>query len=206
MNKPAPAPQQPQPTTNAAPTFWQGLLAGLLIAGIVAGALVWVLLKPQPAAVQVVAPPTTAPVSTATPAPIQVHVSGAVTNPGVYQIPAGARVNQAVAAAGGLTAAAATDQINLAAYVADGQRLHIAAVGEIAAPPSRSKTIEFSPGPVNVNTATQAQLETLPGIGPALAQEIIARRPFATVEDLDAVPGIGEAKLEQLRQLVIVQQ
>lgn len=136
--------------------------------------------------------------------PLLVHVLGQVARPGVYELRAGARVIDAVAAAGGLTAEADPGGVNLARLLADGEQLLVPAVGEAAA-------LAASPGlapdgRVDLNTADAATLETLPRIGPAMAQRIIDHRtahgPFAAADDLLAVSGIGAKTLEALRPLV----
>lgn len=161
---------------------------------------------------------TTAPaVSTATTTPPLrpvVHVTGAVREPGVYELPAGARIREAIAAAGGATADAVDHALNLAAPVVDGSRIQVPAVGEelevvIEQPPTAttSSGSDASPGaPVDVNRAGTVELEQLPGVGPATAAAIVDDRtrngPFLTVDDLDRVAGIGPAKLDALRDLV----
>jgi competence protein ComEA len=162
------------------------------------------------------APPSTAAAidsAPSTPSEVTVHVAGAVAQPGVYRLPATARVIDAVTAAGGATADAATDRINLAAPLADGQQIYVPIPGEspplVAAPPSPAGTPPGSTsGPVDINRATLEQLDALPGIGPATAQAIIAHRdqhgPFASVDSLADVRGIGAAKLDAIRSLVTV--
>jgi competence protein ComEA len=143
---------------------------------------------------------------------ITVHVAGAVRVPGVYAVPSASRVIDAVRAAGGLAADADADRINLAASLADGQRVYVPRRGEddpLAVDPSLAATGSIAPaGPVNINSATAAELETLPGIGPTTAAAIIAHRdlhgPFASVDELGNVAGIGPAKLAALRGLVTV--
>jgi competence protein ComEA len=143
---------------------------------------------------------------------IIVHVTGAVHAPGVYELVAGQRVADAIIAAGGSLAGADADALNLAAPVADGDRIAVPNAGEAgagsaghshAAPPTHG---EGAADPVDVNTATAAELETLPGIGPATAAAIVEHRarngPFASVDELEAVPGIGTAKLDAVRALV----
>ncbi|GLI29046.1 hypothetical protein ARHIZOSPH14_32880 [Agromyces rhizosphaerae] len=133
-----------------------------------------------------------------------VHVAGAVRRPGLVQLAQGARVVDAIAAAGGLAEDAAADAVNLARPVADGEQLVVPVVGEAAdaAPPGVS-----GDGRVRLSTADQATLETLPGIGPALAQRIIdwraANGGFSDVEQLREVAGIGEVTLGRLRELVV---
>lgn len=199
------------PVSGAA--FWRVLGMGVLMGFVLGLSLLWLLQRPQVAPIVVHAPPTPAPLVTPTPAPIQVHVSGAVAQPGLYTLSAGARVNEAVQAAGGLLPNAAGETVNLAAFVGDGARLHVAAEGELVPPElareiagdTRSGSMPAHAALVNLNTATQAELETLPGIGPAKALEIIAARPFDSIEDLDRVPGIGATTLDELRPLVTIQ-
>jgi competence protein ComEA len=139
---------------------------------------------------------------------VVVHVAGAVVAPGVYELDAGARVRDAVLAAGGPTSDANWDALNLAALVADASRVHVPAIGEeVVATIAPTPVGEpGSSGPVDVNTADAALLETLPGVGPATAAAIITERerngPFLGIDDLDRVPGIGPAKLAALRDLV----
>jgi competence protein ComEA len=139
---------------------------------------------------------------------VVVDVAGAVQRGGVYRLPAGSRVTDAVRAAGGLGTTADVDAVNLAAVVADGQRIYIPRVGEpapVAVPVAVPST---AAGPVDLNTATIDQLDRLPGVGPSTAAAIIAHRqqngPFRSVDDLAAVKGIGPAKVAALRGLVTV--
>jgi competence protein ComEA len=151
--------------------------------------------------------PTVAP----TPAPVVVYISGAVNNPNVYELEHDARVIDVVHAAGGLAEDADRDRVNLAAHIQDAQHIHIPRIGETPVAPSGPDAPQAQPatagsGPVNINTASAAELETLPGIGPAMAQRILEHReangPFATVDDLQNVRGIGPTMLEELRPLV----
>jgi competence protein ComEA len=143
---------------------------------------------------------------------IYVQVAGAVRRPGVYQVAPGARVFQAVLQAGGFTEDADQQGVTLAARLTDGCRICVPRVGEtlvgqtVAPEPQAGGTGETATGPVSLNSATLEQLDSLPGVGPAIAQDIIAYReaqgPFTSVEQLTDVPGIGPAKLEKLRPLV----
>ncbi|MBX3195086.1 MAG: ComEA family DNA-binding protein [Microbacteriaceae bacterium] len=148
-------------------------------------------------------PGTSAGPTTPGPAEIYVHVLGQVEAPGLYVLRAGDRAVDAVAAAGGFTADADPAGVNLARQISDGEQLVIPAVGEATAPSATT-----SDGRVNLNTADAAALETLPRIGPAMAQRILDWRErngrFASVEDLLDVAGIGAATLDQLRDLVTV--
>lgn len=143
----------------------------------------------------------------ATPDALYVHVSGAVVSPGLYVLTGGARVMDAVAAAGGFAREADEGAINLARPVADGEQLHVPVVGE-SAPETTTGGEGASNGLIDLNTADGAALETLPRIGPALAERIIQWRDangrFTAVDDLLAVPGIGDKMLESLRDLVTV--
>jgi competence protein ComEA len=144
---------------------------------------------------------------------VVVYVTGAVVAPGVRELPAGARVVDAVDAAGGLRPDADTARINLAAPLSDGERVYVPAVGEPNPPPvagdaGGSGAAGEATGPVNLNDADEAALDALPGIGPATAAAIIQHRQqigrFTSVDQLLDVRGIGDAKLEQLRPLVTV--
>jgi competence protein ComEA len=150
---------------------------------------------------------------TTVPARVLVHVVGAVERAGVVELVDGARVHDAIDAAGGATGDADLAQLNLAAPVADGQRVAVPRVGEVlpvaagGTPGGETPGVDAS-GLVNLNTATAAQLEELPGIGPTLARAIIAERErsggFRKVEDLQKVRGIGEKRFGELRELVTV--
>ena len=146
------------------------------------------------------------------PALAYVHVGGAVASPGVYAVPEGSRVDDALAAAGGLAADAAPDAVNRARVVSDGEQVVVPTVEEAAAAPTASPRAAPGaggiPARVNLNTAGAAELTTLNGIGEATAAKIIADReangPFATVDELTRVSGIGERKLAALRDAVCV--
>lgn len=154
---------------------------------------------------------------TTVPALVQVHAAGAVVAPGVHRLPAGARVADLVAAAGGLAPDADVDRVNLAAVLVDGSRVYVPRRGEVSVPdvPGGSGSggggggpTTVPKGPVDINRATVEELDTLPGVGPTTAQAIIDHRnrngPFRSVEDLAKVRGIGPAKLAELRPLVTV--
>ncbi len=141
-------------------------------------------------------------------AQIVVHVAGAVVSPGLVELPADSRVADAIAAAGGPSGPADLDRINLAATVADASRVYVPVEGEVVSEEELSGGVAEGAGPLDVNRATAAQLEALPGIGPATAAAIIDHRdqhgPFTSVSGLEAVSGIGPAKLARLRDLVTV--
>ena len=142
-------------------------------------------------------------------ATLYVHVSGAVARPGLYQLEGGARLVDAVAAAGGFAEDADDAGVNLARPVSDGEQVVVPVVG--AAPPAGSGVAGggvTGDARVNLNTATVADLDTVPRVGPAIAQRIIDWRTtngrFSAVDDLLSVPGIGEKMLESLRPLVVL--
>ena len=154
------------------------------------------------------APPATA-LLPSTQAVVLVHVAGAVVEPGVYELSGDARVRDAIVAAGGPTETADWNALNLAAVVGDGVKVYVPSVGEVV-PPSLiapASPVSGQPSaPIDVNVATAAELEALPGVGPATAAAIVTERerngPFVGVDDLDRVSGIGPAKLDALRGLV----
>jgi competence protein ComEA len=140
-----------------------------------------------------------------------VHVSGAVAREGLVRLTPGSRVADAVAAAGGAAPAADLRRLNLAAKVLDGQQVAVPAVGEPPAAATASGGGGGSPStdaPLDLNLATPAQLEALPGIGPSLARAIVAERErgggFRSVDDLRRVRGIGDSRFSQLQPLVRV--
>lgn len=143
------------------------------------------------------------PLASAAPTPstgvIYVHIVGHVTHPGLYALNDGDRAIDLVAAAGGFTTEADERALNLARFLTDGEQVIVFAIGE-AMPSAGAGAL------VNLNSADIAALDTLPRIGPALAERIVSWRdkngPFSSVDDLLAVPGIGEAILEGLRDLV----
>jgi competence protein ComEA len=130
-----------------------------------------------------------------------VHVVGAVAAPGVVRLPFGARVVDALSAAGGAAPDADLARVNLARVLVDGEQIQVPRPGD---PAPEAPTAGAAPGDgtLDLNTASLAQLDGLPGVGPVLAQRIVDRRPFASVDELDEVSGIGQALLERLRPLV----
>ena len=146
-----------------------------------------------------------------------VDVDGAVVRPGVYRLKDGARVSQAIDAAGGLTTEADVTGLNRAAKITDGQKIYVPTVGEqqtAAAVDGAESGAATTPGAgsssglVNINTASAAELQTLSGIGPSMAQSIIDERTqngaFASVDDLLRVSGIGEKKLAKIQDCICV--
>ncbi|MGN0073129.1 MAG: helix-hairpin-helix domain-containing protein [Coriobacteriales bacterium] len=146
---------------------------------------------------------------------IVVDVEGAVRNPGLYTLPAGARAGDAVEAAGGLAPKALQGGVNLAQELEDGQQLNIPFKGSASKPAAGAGTAggagasgSAGSGLVNINTASAQELQQLSGIGPALSQRIVDYRaehgPFASIEDLLEVSGIGQAIVEKIRSQVSV--
>lgn len=137
-----------------------------------------------------------------------IDVAGAVRRPGLYRLRSGSRIDDAIAAAGGPTAKAQLDSVNLAAPVADGEQVVVPGRGAAgvaaASPPAAGSS---SSAPLDLNSATLEQLENLPGIGPVTAQKILDYRQqhgaFHSVAELQGVPGIGPAHMAQLKGLVI---
>ncbi len=177
-----------------------------IVLGAVALALALVLASRllRDAGTAAVAPAPAAPTQSA-PAPVLVvDVVGAVRRPGLYRLPQGSRIADAVARAGGATAKAELQLVNLAAPLADGTQIVVPARASVAA--SGAAAPGAPAGPVHLNTATLEELDALPGVGPVTAQKILDYRQqhgaFSSVDELDAIPGIGPARLDQLRDLV----
>ncbi len=164
-----------------------GVLIGLLAAGII-----W-LAASRPSGEAVTLLPT------ATPGMLMVYVSGAVATPGVYTLPVGSRVDAAIQAAGGFLPGAEQEGINLAKPLEDGQQIDV---------PGIVDTSHVNAGRVNINTATAAELDTLPGIGPTTAQSIVDYRlengPFQAIQDIQNVPGIGSATFDRIKDYITV--
>lgn len=189
-----------------------GVLLGVLAGFIMAGALLLVVRAPSGKPIELLPAPTKT--------PILVNVVGAVPRPGLYELPEGSRVHNAVDAAGGLLAEADATGINLAAVLEDGQQLDIPFQDGAGPTPGINTNLsitrtpsQVTPSPVsddllNINTATVDQLDNLPGIGPTTAQNIVDYRtehgPFQRVQDLMNVPGIGPATFDRLKDLIAV--
>jgi len=174
--------------------FLFGLFTGLLVAGV----LVLLLAEPRGSPIELLPLPT--------PSPLRIHVAGAVRRPGIVELPPEAIIADALAAAGGALPGADLDALNLAAAVEPGERILVPLPG--TAIPTASG-ITASTGALDLNHASAAELESLPGIGPSLASAIVQYRdqngPFRSVDDLLNVPGIGPTRLAQLRELVRVE-
>lgn len=185
----------------------------ILALTVVGLAVAWVLSsRPEPIVILTPAPTSVpAPTATDTPALVRVYVSGAVESPDVYVLTPGALVKDAIAAAGGATDEADLVRVNLALEVVDQQQVHVPCEGETPVPgtlPDRAVTVPLDEGPININLATIEQLETLPGIGPAFAERIVAYRteygPFETVQEIMDVRGIGPATLAKFEDQITV--
>jgi len=194
-----------------------GAAAVLLIAAFAVAVLVGMLAPSGDSgrvpAVTVTAAGSNRPVPVPTPTSVlYVHVLGAVTRPGLYTLADGARVVDAIGAAGGMTDDADQSGVNLARQLSDGEQLIVPRVGDPAAVPAAgdgaSGGSALPGGKVNLNTATDEQLETLPRVGPAMAAKIIAWRTengrFTSVDDLMNVSGIGEKTFDGLKDQVTV--
>jgi competence protein ComEA len=140
---------------------------------------------------------------------VAVHVAGRVRRPGLVRLAAGSRVQDAIRAAGGVTAGADLDAVNLARKLTDGEQVRVPGHGEsVPALPPVAGDVGAGPAiPLDLNTATVEQLDTLPGVGEVTAGRIVAYRsahPFTTVDELLEVPGIGQRRFDQLKDLVTV--
>ena len=163
-----------------------GILVGLLATGII-------LLASRPRGEPVTLLPSS------TPGQLTIYVSGAVASPGVYTLADGSRVQDAIQAAGGLVPGAEAERINLAALLKDGQQIDV---------PGIVSSSHVNAGRVNINIASVSEFETLPGIGPTMAQAIVDYRiqngPFLGIQDILNVPGIGQATFERIKDYLTV--
>ena len=189
-------------------TLWAlafGVVFGLLAAGV----LLLVARQPQGEAVLLLPPPT--------PLPLTVHVTGAVAHPGLCKLSPGSRIQDAIQAAGGFISAANDQALNLAALVQDGDLIRVphqqadqdapATTGLSAKAGAEDYAFPTADsGLIDINTASLEELDRLPGIGPVTAQKIIDFReengPFARIEAIQDVSGIGPAKFEQIKELI----
>jgi competence protein ComEA len=187
----------------------------------VAGVAIWATLPqggvkldlargPNAAAFNAFAEPSVAALGATAEPVLIVDVEGAVVDPGVHSVPAGARVADAIAAAGGYSTevdiAAAASALNLAERLTDGQKLHVPARGEVVTLPAGATRppTGTTGGPIDINHATPEQLESLPGIGPVTAAKIIAARPYGAIDELDSRDVVGPSVMEEIRDLITV--
>jgi competence protein ComEA len=179
----------------------QAMALGLALAAVLIGAGLGAMGNAPPVASM---SPTTGTMSPRS-AVFPVYVSGWVATPGVVEVADGAIVADAVAAAGGALEGALLDALNLARPLVEGDHVQIPGPGDSAVVAADSQQQD---GLISINQADAAALEGLPGVGPVLAERIVAYReangPFETVEDLLEVSGIGEAKLASMRDLIVV--
>jgi competence protein ComEA len=180
------------------------LVAGLVLLAVLALGGRLLLRSDRPSVPEPIRVAASAPASGAPASRLFVHVVGAVRRPGLYRLDEGSRVADALARAGGTTRRAQLELVNLAAPLADGQQVVVPRRGSAVSPVAGGGTAPT--GPVQLSTATLEQLDALPGIGPVTAQKILDYRQqhgsFGSVDELDAISGIGPARLEQLRGLV----
>ena len=181
---------------------------GLLAALVVTGLLLIITRRPAGLPVQLQTPPTAQ--------PLRVHVTGAVISPGVYHLPPGSIVQDALAAAGGPTAHASLQLLNLAHALHDGEQVVVPETAPTAAPAQTSAASAAGQGSVpspaasliNINTASASELEALPRVGPALAQRIVDYRTahglFRAIADIMLVSGIGPATFDQLKDRITI--
>jgi competence protein ComEA len=201
-------------------------LAGAIFFGVMTGVVIitfrnWS--KPAPILIEMPQPtPPPEPTKTATPDLPNVHVTGEVNFPGVYTLPLDSIIQDAIEAAGGFTESADSDSLNLALPVSDGMQVRVPAAGAdeqqvvISTPDavesedtSSEDTAPITHVTVNINEASASVLEGLPGIGPVLAEAIVAHREehgeFPTIESIVDVSGIGPAKLDEIRAFIVVE-
>jgi competence protein ComEA len=181
---------------------WQALTLGISV-GLALTAIILIVAIPPHGTPIVLSPPPTL-------EPIKIFITGAIHQPGLYSLPRGSRVESAITAAGGLTGNADLNKINLAAKIADGDKITIPSVFDPTSQPltvqATSTPISF---PIDINTASLEELDALPGIGNAKAQSIIQYREengdFQKIEDIMNVPGIGEGIYNNIKELITVQ-
>jgi len=179
--------------------FW---LAGFIILGVLLGVGILILVTRPPRGTPITLLPAPSP------APIRVYVSGRVNQAGLYTLPWGSRVNDAIQAAGGFSEDANSGAINLAKVLEDGEQINVPEVITGSASGGSTSASDPSLILVDINIATLEQLDTLPEIGPKTAQEIIdyrnANGPFVGIEDIMNVPGIGQATFDKIKNFIVV--
>jgi competence protein ComEA len=176
----------------------------IVVAAIIVGAGLLLATRPQSVKMTINPPlPTATPMPSATPAPVMVYITGAVGKPeSLITLPRGSRVQDAIDAAGGMTGDADPERVNLAGILRDGDQVHVPGMEQEIVLPTPG-----GGGVVNVNAATADELAALPGVGPTMAERILQYReangPFASLEALDVVEGIGPALLEKIKESVV---
>ena len=213
----------------------RNVVFGVILAVAVGGGAIFYLWQPAQNPIEIkpveetatpVPTPISLPTETPTPAPVRVYITGAVVNSDVYFLPQGSIIKDVIEAAGGFTSDADREQINQALELKDQQQIHIPRIGEEDPPPpvqggqdnsvaggdagdSGSGATPVVGGLINLNTATLEQLDTLPGIGPAIAQRIIDYREntggFTSIEEITQVSGIGDATFAKISNLITVE-
>ena len=187
---------------------WQNIAVGFLASLILLGlGLLFFLPYYGETIALVTLTPNLTPAPSPTVQMVSVHVLGAVSAPGVYSFPQGARVIDALNAAGAIQSQADLSRLNLSAVLEDGQRLYVPFLPTPTAPGDPGRSVEIpADGLININTATAEELEQLPQIGSAKAEAIVAYRaehgPFLSLDELNEVTGIGEAIIEVIKDLV----
>lgn len=187
------------------------LLMLALFAIVLGGTIFW-LRRPEPTPLTIT---TATPRPTATVASLMVDLRGAVSKPGIYTLPVGSRVQDALILAGDVLSNADLRTLNLARRLNDGEQIYVPLIGEVVTAPTpstKSGTLQTATSPggkININTATLAELDRLPGVGPSIGQRIIDYRTqngdFKKIDDLKKVRGIGDAMFDQIRDLVTLQ-
>jgi competence protein ComEA len=177
-------------------------LAAVIVVALVSGAIILFSRQAEQPPVQI----TQVPTPEATPQlEMKVYVSGEVQKPGVYSVAVGSRIQDAIQAAGGILPGADVESINLAKRLSDEDHVHVPAEGESPALISGDAGSPL----INLNEAAESELETLPGIGPVLAEAIVRYRStngaFKSIDDLSSVPGIGPKLIERIKDLVTIQ-
>ncbi len=198
---------------------WRGYIGLSLVWLAVLGGVLFISRQPASQPIEILPPPTLQPTLTSlpspTPGPLRVDVAGAVRTPGVYTLPAPSILADAIAAAGGPADDADLDRINKAVPLQDGMQVYVPHVADVTTPqpvnPVPAKAVSTplsatgeSGALVDLNTATLAELDTLPGVGPSTAQRIIDGRPYGAVTDLMRVKGIGQATFDKLKERITV--
>ena len=182
---------------------WFLIAAGILIGLIAAGIILLVSSPPRGEPIQLPAQPT--------PVPWVIQVKGAVEKPGIYSMPANSRVQDAIQEAGGLTKQADETAVNLAAFLKDGQYVFVPEKGQTTfSSVTQAAEAVIIGQPVNINAATAAELDALPGIGPQKALDIIEYRKthglFQSIDQIQDVPGIGPAIFAQIKNFIRLDQ